>query len=412
MPSGELLAAPVNSGILRSGDNGDTWQQQNAGLTAVDIIAMTQTPGGSIFAGGSDGIFRTNNSGEDWNRPIEQTIGLNVNDISSNASGRLLASINGFLAISDDNGDSWIVPDRSLFVSFIVFGSGNDVYMGNSTGQIFKSTDDGDTWIELTTPVPNTTVLTIGVSNAGTIFAGTQLNGVFRSTDAGTTWVEVSNGLGQYFIITSFLFQPNGDVLLSAFDGVFRSSNNGDAWEKQGVVPSLAVRDLERDSAGNLFIASSGGVAVSEDDGATWSNINSGLWHLDAKALLIDETDNIYVGTRGGGVFKTQFIPTSVELTQGEFPETFVLEQNYPNPFNPGTSIRYEISRATHVTITVFDALGRTVRTLVDRAISAGAHSTVWNGRDSRGSRVASGLYFYRLEAGDFQQTAKMLLVK
>ncbi len=412
MPSGELLAATVNSGILRSGDNGDTWEQQNAGLTAVDVIAMTQTPGGSIFAGGSDGIFRTNNSGEDWNRPIEQTIGLNVNDISSNASGRLLASINGFLAISDDNGDSWIVPDRSLFVSFIVFGSGNDVYMGNSTGQIFKSTDDGDTWIELTTPVPNTTVLTIGVSNAGTIFAGTQLNGVFRSTDAGTTWVEVSNGLGQNFIITSFLFQPNGDVLLSAFDGVFRSSNNGDAWEKQGIVPSLAVRDLERDSAGNLFIASSGGVAVSEDDGATWSNINSGLWHLDAKALLIDETDNIYVGTRGGGVFKTQFIPTSVEQTQGEFPETFVLEQNYPNPFNPGTSIRYEISRAAHVTITVFDALGRTVRTLVDRAISAGAHSTVWNGRDRRGSRVASGLYFYRLEAGDFQQTAKMLLVK
>lgn len=111
-------------------------------------------------------------------------------------------------------------------------------------------------------------------------------------------------------------------------------------------------------------------------------------------------------------MFKTQFIPTSVEQTQGELPETFVLEQNYPNPFNPGTSIRYEIPRAAHVTITVLDALGRTVRMLVDENVSAGPHSVAWDGRDRKGLRAASGLYFYQLDTGGFRQTAKMLLLK
>ena len=414
MPSGELLAATVNSGILRSADNGDTWQQQNAGLTTVDVVAMTQAPGGSIFAGGRDGIFRSNNGGGDWNRPIEQTIGLNVNDISSNASGRLFASINGWLAISDDNGDSWIVPDRSFFVSFIAVGSGNDVYMGNSTGQIFKSTDGGDAWTELTTPVPSTSVLTIGVSGAGTVFAGTQFNGVFRSTDAGGTWVEVNNGLGANFVITSFLFQPNGDVLLSAFDGVFRSSNNGDAWEKQGVVPSPAVRDLERDSAGNLFIASSGGVAVSEDDGATWTNINDGLLHKDATALLIDATDNIYTGTRGGGVFRNVGQAVSVETRDEIFPSDFVLKQNYPNPFNPSTTISFEVPPGLQQTVTlaIFDVLGRTVRILVNEELAPGSHSIVWNGRDKSGGSVSSGVYLYQLTAENYQVTKKLILIR
>jgi len=417
MPSGELLAATLNDGIVGSSDNGDTWAQQNAGLTAVDVFDMTQTPGGTIFAGGNDGIFRTNDAGENWSRTIEDTIGLDVRFIASSDTGRLFASLGGKLTISDNNGDSWFVADSSFTVFFpnsIAFGNDNDVYVGVS-GQIFKSTDGGETWIELVTGIPSTSVQAMAVSGTGTVFAGTRSNGVFRSTDAGSTWVEVNNGIGQNFDMTAFLFQPNGDVLVSSFDGVFRSSDNGDTWEKRGNVPTLGVKDLGRDSAGNLFIAMrGGGVAISEDDGATWTNINDGLLHKDATALLIDPDDNLYTGTRGGGVFRGIRQTVSVEADDAILPGDFVLKQNYPNPFNPSTTISFEVPAPSgqKVTLAIFNVLGRRVRVLVNEKLAPGSHSIAWNGRDQSGKSVASGVYLYRLKAENYQVTKKLILMR
>ncbi|MFQ5571935.1 MAG: FlgD immunoglobulin-like domain containing protein, partial [Rhodothermales bacterium] len=253
----------------------------------------------------------------------------------------------------------------------------------------------------------------MGVSPTGTVFAGTPNNGVYRSTDAGSTWSEVNSGLGPNLDMTAFLFQPNGDVLVSGFDGVFRSSDNGDTWEKTGSVPTRGVNDLVRDSGGNLFIASrGGGVAISEDDGATWTSVNNGLWHKDAKALLIDDAGQMYVGTRGGSVFKMRSTPTSVEHTHGELPKTVVLDQNYPNPFNPETRIRYRLSSADDVTLAVYNMLGRLVRILVREHQPSGEHTFTWDARDSAGQQVASGVYMYRLTTGEFVQHRKMVLIR
>jgi len=89
-----------------------------------------------------------------------------------------------------------------------------------------------------------------------------------------------------------------------------------------------------------------------------------------------------------------------------------VLFQNAPNPFNPSTTIRYELPAAGVVDLRIYDVAGRLVRALHHGVESAGPQEKTWLGRDERGQPVASGVYFYRLVAGDEVQTRRMLLAK
>jgi hypothetical protein len=88
------------------------------------------------------------------------------------------------------------------------------------------------------------------------------------------------------------------------------------------------------------------------------------------------------------------------------------LAQNEPNPFNPETSIRYTMPATGNVTINIYDASGRLVRSLVNGVSEAGSHNVTWNGTDNNNSPVSSGVYFYRLTAGKFSETKKMTLLK
>jgi hypothetical protein len=88
------------------------------------------------------------------------------------------------------------------------------------------------------------------------------------------------------------------------------------------------------------------------------------------------------------------------------------LDQNVPNPFNPTTTIKYAIASDADVDLTIYDVAGRKVRTLVSERQRADVHRVVWDGVNDAGERVASGMYFYRLVAGKFTQTKKMLLLK
>ena len=93
-------------------------------------------------------------------------------------------------------------------------------------------------------------------------------------------------------------------------------------------------------------------------------------------------------------------------------PQIAALHQNFPNPFNPSTEIRFDIPTARDVKLRVYNQLGQTVRTLVDNRMKAGTYALEWDGQDQMGRSVASGVYFYNLEAGDFNQIRKMTLVK
>ena len=96
----------------------------------------------------------------------------------------------------------------------------------------------------------------------------------------------------------------------------------------------------------------------------------------------------------------------------GELPERYSMSQNYPNPFNPTTQINFEIPVRSRVTLTVYNLLGQKVATLVDKEMSAGRYIADWNSASDGGTIAASGVYFYKLEAGDFIETKKMMLLK
>jgi hypothetical protein len=93
-------------------------------------------------------------------------------------------------------------------------------------------------------------------------------------------------------------------------------------------------------------------------------------------------------------------------------PITYSLSQNYPNPFNPTTIIDFALPKTMNVKLEIFNILGRKVTTLIDGQLEAGYHSVTWNGVDEHGYLVATGIYFYRIKAGDFTDTKRMLLLK
>jgi hypothetical protein len=95
-----------------------------------------------------------------------------------------------------------------------------------------------------------------------------------------------------------------------------------------------------------------------------------------------------------------------------EVPSGYTLDQNYPNPFNPTTNIRFTLSAAADVRLDIYNTLGQHVKTIVNNTIEAGEHTVVWNGESSDGTRVASGIYLYRLQADDYTETRKMILLK
>jgi hypothetical protein len=93
-------------------------------------------------------------------------------------------------------------------------------------------------------------------------------------------------------------------------------------------------------------------------------------------------------------------------------PQSFILHQNYPNPFNPITQIKYELPEASLVKITIYDMMGRIVNNLVSSQQNTGYKSVQWNATNNAGQPVSAGLYLYTIQAGEFIQTRKMVLLK
>ena len=135
-----------------------------------------------------------------------------------------------------------------------------------------------------------------------------------------------------------------------------------------------------------------------------WSDPEYDGWGVYYKITALDDVGNESDPSSPG---------TATAVFEAAMPETFALHQNLPNPFNPTTMIFYDVPEGGGpVTIRVYDVAGRLIRTLVDGVETSGGKRVMWNGRDNSGSRVATGVYFYRMTAPGFTSTRKMILLQ
>jgi hypothetical protein len=247
------------------------------------------------------------------------------------------------------------------------------------------------------------------MSKGNSLFVCTPGSGVHRSSDNGDNWVQINNGL---IDVNCYRLAQLGDNIFvgTYYSGVFRSSDNGDNWVQiNNGLTGFTVYALL--TVGNNIFAgtSSGGVCLSTDNGDNWTAINEGL---SSAFILCLETDGIYLyaGTGGGSISRRtldNILP--VEEVSSEIPSEFELGQNYPNPFNPTTKINYTVGANGNspVQLKVYDVLGNEVTTLVNEQKPAGTYQITFDA-----SVLSSGVYFYRLMAGEFISTKKLILMK
>jgi hypothetical protein len=135
---------------------------------------------------------------------------------------------------------------------------------------------------------------------------------------------------------------------------------------------------------------------------------------LSEGVLELTEEDLAVVEASVGGAGGVEMGMTGTQVRRELEPVVYenALAQNYPNPFNPSTTIAYSVATKTRVRLEIFDVRGRLVKSLVDERKSPNNYQVIWDGRNGDGESVASGVYFYRLVAGDFRATKNLVLLR
>jgi len=262
-----------------------------------------------------------------------------------------------------------------------------------------------------------------------------------RTTTSTRSWVQVSYPLASYASATStvqFRFVASdliaGSVVEAAVDDFMLYNDLSTVDEEDptvtvtGPLPGSlytggSLPAVEWTSGDNVGVTSTY-VFYSADGGATWPHlVDSGALsspHTPSwagvpdsdealiKVICFDAVLNVQADDMDG----TFTLEVTTAVDDGVAPTRSVLAQNHPNPFNPSTEIRFALPTRQPVTLRVYDVAGREVATLAAGLHDAGTHVLVWRGEDDEGSRVSSGLYFYRLTTETGSETRKMMLLK
>jgi len=257
----------------------------------------------------------------------------------------------------------------------------------NPTNAWFVFDKEGVQNIELTNVDYGSGGLPIEVASGTTLDFGTSElggEGLFVLNEGATLATANEGGIDS-------TIQTGGDVTL---DEGANYTFNGTTAQVTGTLMPTIVNDL--------VIDNEAGVALSQE-----TTIN-GVLRLVAG--VFDNTIPFTLGPNGSISYEggSLLIPTSIEEpSPEEIPTEFAMFQNYPNPFNPSTTIRYDVPEKAQVTVKIYDLMGREVAELVNDQHTAGAYTIVWNARD-----FASGVYYYRMTAGDFVSVRKLVLMK
>ena len=190
----------------------------------------------------------------------------------------------------------------------------------------------------------------------------------------------------------------NIDALYNASDGVYQYSNAFKWTHMTG--------GINEESASNADVSTYAGIGPV--DISAGDSISFGIAVFAASSIYELE----YVAGELRGFWDTHFPEELGNENEAIFPNVFALHQNYPNPFNPVTTLHYDLPEDALINITIYDMMGRIVNNLVSIRQNAGYKSVQWNATNNQGQPVSAGLYLYTIQAGEFKQTKKMLLLK
>ena len=373
--------------MLHTTNGGQTWGLQNTQATyGLDCVFFTDLQNGWA-AGYSGSVVHTTDGGETWtsqdistNNDINKLFFINTSigwaaggffDFLSGSYGRAIYN-------TTDGGNNW---NLQYYMSFetqmhsIYFIDNNTGYAAGGVG-IMKTTNGGSSWSVQQT-LSSFSLADIFFKNSSNGFVVGQYLGVphysviFKTTNGGNNWNEISLGTNEALDGIYFTNELNGWAVGNDYSSgnnsalIYRTTDGGDNWVKQNI--------------------------------PTFNNLESVFFINDAKGWAVG----------GLGSIITYDSPTPVELSNPTVPVDYMLAQNYPNPFNPTTTIEYSIPQSGNVKLQVYNSIGEEVATLVNNYKEAGTYQVDFNSKN-----LTSGIYFYKLEAGKFIQTKKMILLK
>ena len=377
-------AVGSNGTIIRTTDSGITWIIQNSGTTGslfdVQFIndSIGTAVGGIAVNGGTESIIlRTTNCGIDW--------------------------------VSQWNGSGYFL----YRVSF------TNIYNGivvSDWGTIYRTTNSGETWDNtLSRSISFKAVCffdSIAIAVGGWIFAPPfDSYRIFRTTDDGNTWT------GYYcntYLRDICLFDYSNGIIVGESGTILKTTNGGAYWEPKNSGVTVNLNSIFCVDVNNEWVVGENGTILKTiNGGETWSLLNSGTTNNLLDVDFIDTNNGWAIGengiilyTKNGGV---TFIEVENDLTQ---PKDFLLQQNYPNPFNPITKISWQSPVGSWQTLKIYDLLGKEITTLINEYRPAGSYEVEFNVAQDSSPAITSGVYFYRLQAGDYVETKKMIYLK
>lgn len=315
-------------GVMRSTDDGKTWQAINYGLTNQHIWSIVTDPVSPtvVYAGTNGaGLFRSEDRGLTWQRP---TSGLDsgyiyaLAAVADTSKTRLWAGTGqGRVYYSDDSGRTWTAtaaqPAAGYINGFYAVptwpGRMGRLYVATNVG-VFVTLDSGATWKELPMRAgdskPDTRAVIGDVRNDQVVYAGVAGEGVYRTRDGGQTWTLVNQGMDNVRVRAMAMDQLDSQLIYVGTDGgrVFRSSNGGDRWETAAA--GLAGRSVQTlvASSSYLFAGTWGdGLFRSADNGRNWTALQGNLNVLNVSAVIGDPAgrDSLLLAAYGKGIFHT-----------------------------------------------------------------------------------------------------------
>ncbi len=400
-----ILGGSQDNGISRSTNGGGFWQQVGGGDGGGVAVDPSNSNNVYCTAGYYDTLwafrrYRSSNAGINW---TELNTGI---DIST----------------------QWYHKIRTDLVA--------PVYLYNNSGNyVYKSINNGDTWTKLNTEAfPGTDIANINVSRyvspGAVVYAALNPGGSegqkLRVYD-GVSWSERSSGLPSFFSVRSVKPHPtNVNVAYALMDGlaagnkVFKTTNKGIDWTNiSGNIPNVPMGDIIPHPTNDnlLYVGTEMGCYKTSNGGVNWYRWNNGMPEatIVTEMVAIDSISTrskyyILAATYGNSIMIREISgddPNGISTINSNVPKGFKLNQNYPNPFNPVTNINFELPAREFVNITIYDASGKEVQSLVNENLNSGVYNYSFNAVS-----LSTGIYFYRISAGKFTETKKMVLVK